>query len=67
MSEIKMILERVAYGQGPKCFKLWACRGEGKGCTRNKFRNRKIHCDDCVETNDAETLEQLQSRMERKG
>lgn len=27
--------------------KLWACRGAGKGCGRNKYRSRQKPCDDC--------------------
>lgn len=26
---------------------MWACRGEGKGCDRNRFREQKTRCDDC--------------------
>lgn len=29
-------------------FRLWACRGEGKGCERNKYRRAQKPCADCV-------------------
>ena len=61
-----MIMERVGTGSGPGAFALWACRGAGRGCTRNKFLSRKKHCDDCVPAHDMnETLEQLQKRIAR--
>lgn len=28
-------------------FRLWACRGEGKGCARNKYRRQQKPCEDC--------------------
>lgn len=62
---LKMILERVAEGSTRSCFKLWACRGEGRGCARNKFRRRTTRCDDCVETHNEETIAALMARMER--
>jgi hypothetical protein len=42
--ELEMILAKNGVGK----FDLWACRGEGKGCPRNKFRKRKKPCEDCV-------------------
>ncbi|MDE2103553.1 MAG: hypothetical protein KGL39_40310 [Patescibacteria group bacterium] len=65
MSDLQMILERVAPGRDASCFKMWACRGEGRGCTRNKYRNQKKHCDDCVEAREKETLGELQERLSR--
>jgi len=62
---LSMILERVRPGATSDCFKLWACRGEGKGCGRNTFRSKKVHCDDCVETDPRETLEQLVWRIQK--
>lgn len=63
--QIKVIMEKVGEGRTPDCFKLWACRGAGKGCTRNKYRRRLVHCDDCVETSPHETLASLKARMDR--
>lgn len=63
MRALHLIMERVAEGNDASCFKLYACRGAGKGCTRNKYRERKIHCPDCVEARNEETLEQLESRL----
>jgi hypothetical protein len=42
--ELKTILAKDAAGN----FRLWACRGEGKGCARNQFRERQKPCDDCM-------------------
>lgn len=41
--KLSLILHRDA----DQKFKLWACRGEGKGCARNKYRSRLKPCDDC--------------------
>lgn len=40
---LQTILARDAAGK--LC--LWACRGEGKGCARNKYRSSLKPCDDC--------------------
>lgn len=59
--KLDMILHRDIDGQ----MKLWACRGTGKGCKRNRFR-KSIPCEDCVPAHDGnETLEQLQGRIAR--
>jgi hypothetical protein len=63
--KLQMILERVHPGSEPRCFRLWACRGEGHGCKRNEFRKSKVHCDDCVQTRDEETINALLARMSR--
>lgn len=42
--ELKTILAKDADDN----FRLWACRGEGKGCARNQFRSRQKPCDDCM-------------------
>lgn len=61
-ADLKMILWRHTDGK----LKLWACRGEGKGCVRNRFRRRSKPCDDCVPAHDEkETLGQLQARLRR--
>jgi hypothetical protein len=62
---LQLVLERVHPGNERHCFKLWACRGEGRGCNRNRFRETKVHCDDCVEARDEETIGQLIARMGR--
>lgn len=66
-TKINMILEKICEGNTPDCFKLWACRGEGKGCDRNKYRKAQKHCEDCVEAIESETLGELQERLQRKG
>lgn len=48
MPEMQMILEKIGPGRAEKDFVLYACRGEGRGCSRNKYRSRKVHCEDCV-------------------
>ncbi|WP_375782929.1 hypothetical protein ACE10Z_23735 [Bradyrhizobium sp. Pha-3] len=42
--KLDMILAKDEAGE----FRLWACRGEGKGCDRNKYRRSKSPCVDCV-------------------
>ena len=44
MSDLDLILHKNDAGQ----FEMWACRGEGKGCKRNRFLKRKKPCDDCM-------------------
>lgn len=63
MSELQMILWRDPKDQQ---LKLWACRGERKGCGRNKYRTSQRPCDECVPAhNKFETLGQLKARIER--
>jgi hypothetical protein len=63
MSEPKLnlILARDADGK----LKLWACRGEGKGCNRNRYRKSLKPCDDCMPTRDEETMADLVERLAR--
>lgn len=47
-------------------FWLYACRGAGKGCTRNSFlRDPKLQkrCEDCVPARNAETVGELVARL----
>lgn len=63
---LQFIMEKLGAGNGPGAFAFWACRGEGRGCARNKYRSRKKHCDDCVPAHDPnETLGALQERLKR--
>jgi hypothetical protein len=41
--ELNAILAKDSEGE----FRLWACRGVGKGCARNKDRRQKAPCSDC--------------------
>jgi hypothetical protein len=45
MTDVKLstILAKDEAGE----FRLWACRGAGKGCPRNKYRRQKKPCEDC--------------------
>lgn len=64
--QLHMILEKLGSGQSPADFRLYACRGQGRGCPRNRWRSRKVHCDDCVPATDLnETLEHFEARMRR--
>ena len=65
MADLEFIMERTGPGRTAADFCLWGCRGEGKGCARNKWRERKKHCDDCVLADPRETLEQFKTRLER--
>lgn len=59
-TDLAMILAKDAAGK----FRLWACRGEGKGCARNQFRQRKAPCIDCFGPLDENlTLTQVIDRM----
>jgi hypothetical protein len=46
-------------------FSLYACRGAGKGCKRNEFRDPTSQkaCEDCVLTRNTETIRELQDRL----
>jgi hypothetical protein len=63
--DLKMILERIAPGAGAHNFMLWACRGEGRGCKRNGYRARSVHCNDCIPCDNNETVGDVQKRLER--
>lgn len=43
MDRLSTILAKDESGE----FRLWACRGEGKGCERNKHRRKAAPCSDC--------------------
>ncbi len=43
-ADLKLILAHDAAG-APQ---LWACRGEGKGCERNRYRKSLKPCADCL-------------------
>jgi len=43
-SKLDLILHKTEYNK----FQMFACRGEGKGCKRNRFLKRKKPCRDCV-------------------
>lgn len=59
---LDLILHRDRDGK----LKLWACRGAGKGCGRNRYRSRKAPCDDCVPAHDEEeTVGELIERVAR--
>jgi len=63
---LTMIMERVAHNGTPDDFALWACRGEGRGCKRNRTRASAKHCDDCVPcSNMGETLGEVIDRLKR--
>lgn len=44
---------------------MYACRGAGKGCRRNAFRDPKSQkiCADCVPARDEETIGELMERL----
>lgn len=61
-ADLQLILARDA-GQR-LC--LWACRGAGKGCTRNLHRRSKAPCVDCLGPLPATmTLEEVLEKLER--
>ena len=60
--ELNTILAKDAEGE----FRLWACRGAGKGCRRNKYRAQQKPCDDCFGPLDEQlTLGQVLDLMKR--
>lgn len=66
MADLEFILEKVGPGNDESDFRLFACRGKGRGCRRNSHREKKTHCDDCVPADDPnETLEAFKTRMQR--
>lgn len=60
-----VIMEKVGAGRSPENFKLWVCRGEGRGCKRNRYRTTKKHCEDCYEPAETDTIEQVMQKMKR--
>lgn len=60
---LTFIMEKEA--NSPQGFVLWGCRGEGKGCKRNSYRNVKKHCENCILADESETIEQFQERLQK--
>lgn len=57
---LDLILHKETNGQ----FRMYACRGEGKGCKRNRYLNRKKPCGDCVGPLDEKlTIAEVQERL----
>lgn len=62
MTALNTILAKDESGE----FRLWACRGEGKGCTRNKYRRSQTPCSDCFGPLDENlTLQQVADRLKQ--
>jgi hypothetical protein len=60
MADIEMILAKDGNG----VFRLWACRGAGKGCDRNRYRRQKTPCPDCYgPCDESMTMGELQDRL----
>ena len=60
MSDLDLIMHRDNDGK----LKLWACRGGGKGCARNRYRKSRAPCEDCMGPLDEKlTLEQVQAKL----
>lgn len=65
IERLQLIMEHVRLPSGSTCLRVWGCRGEGKGCSRNQYRQRTAHCEDCVEaTDDHETLGEFCHRLQ---
>jgi hypothetical protein len=59
-ADLQTILAKDEAGE----FQLWACRGTGKGCSRNKYRRQQKPCDDCFGPLDENlTLGEVQDRL----
>ncbi len=43
-ADLKLVMAPDAAGD----LQLWACRGAGKGCERNRHRKALKPCDDCA-------------------
>lgn len=63
--EMLFILEYVG---GPKddpdSFKLYACRGEKKGCKKRRLKLHR-HCADCFLPSEDDTLEEVKKKLMR--
>lgn len=60
--ELRLIMHRDERHR----MQLWACRGAGKGCPRNKHRRSKTPCADCFGPLPPNwTLEQVQRRLKQ--
>jgi hypothetical protein len=59
---LDLVLARDDAGE----LRLWACRGEGKGCERNRYRKSKKQCVDCYgPLPENMTLGEVQKKLER--
>lgn len=60
--KLDLILQKEASGE----FELYACRGKGKGCKRNKTREKKAACEDCMgPLPEHLTLEEVYNRLNK--
>jgi hypothetical protein len=60
-SEVKLILARDREHQ----LRLWACRGNGRGCKRNRHR-KGVLCEDCFgPLPEHLTLAEVEERLQR--
>jgi hypothetical protein len=61
-AELHTILAKDEAGK----FQLWACRGAGKGCERNRYRRAQKPCPDCYGPLDENlTLQQVVDRLKQ--
>ena len=59
--ELKLILAHDREQQ----LRLWACRGNGRGCKRNRYR-KSVPCDDCFgPLPEHLTLAEVEERLQR--
>lgn len=59
-------LELILYKNSADKFELWACRGVGKGCKRNGYRDKKKPCDSCFgPLPETMTLGEVQDKLKR--
>lgn len=58
-------LDLILHRDADDKLKLWACRGVGKGCARNRFRKSKAPCADCMGPLDEKlTMEEVLAKLE---
>lgn len=48
----------------PDSYKLYACRGEKKGCKKRRLKTKR-HCADCYLPDEDDTLEEVKNKMMR--
>jgi hypothetical protein len=61
-NRLNLIMDRDAANE----LRLWACRGDGKGCRRNSFRSIKRACENCLgPLPENMTLAEVQKQLER--
>lgn len=64
MTKTSLSMALILHRNGRNNFEMYACRGDGKGCDRNKYRKTLAPCDDCIGPLDPKmTLGEIEEKL----